>query len=199
MTKKQEQTALLTQNPEKKNNLLLASQAQGISQAAQTQTVDQLVESKTTKDAIQETTQTKTVEQTANQGEHTVQQETNSSDDLEQWLGEQSPQRVQLLLGMRHVGNALLAVVYGLHHGLGQLLDHISQLVFFGCRIACRGASLGGSSDTTIRIESTDGAIALLQEAATFFDQRLDVLDQLLFIKLVLGSAVCLLEALYKG
>jgi hypothetical protein len=99
---------------------------------------------------------------------------------------------------MRHVSNALLAVINRLHHGLSQLLDHIGQLVFLGGGIARGSTSLGGRSDAAIRIESTNGAIALLEDATTLFDQGLDIPDQLLFIELVLRSAVGLLEALYR-
>jgi hypothetical protein len=72
-------------------------------------------------------------------------------------------------------------------------------LVLLGSGIACGSTSLGGGSDATIGIESPNGAIALLEDAATLFDHGLDILDQLLFVELVLGGAVSLLEALYRN
>ena len=47
-----------------------------------------------------------------------------------------------------------------------------------------------------IGVETSDGTIALSENAATFFDERLDVGDKLLFVKLLAWCAVGLFDEL---
>lgn len=57
----------------------------------------------------------------ANEAENTVEQETDSGNDLEEWLGEEAPERVQLLLCVRHVCDLALGVVNGFGNGSSEL------------------------------------------------------------------------------
>lgn len=63
-------------------------------------TAEELVDTKTTQEAVDEATQTETVQQLADQVENTGQQQTDGSNDLEQRLSEEAPERVELLLGV---------------------------------------------------------------------------------------------------
>lgn len=57
-------------------------------------------------------------------------------------------------------------------------------------------AALGLSSDAAIGVESAERAIAVIEDAGALLDERLDVVDELLFIKLVTGCAISLLDVL---
>jgi hypothetical protein len=57
---------------------------------------------------------------------------------------------------MRHISNTPLTVVNALDNSLGQLLDHVGKLVFFGRGIARSSARLGGRGDTSIGVECAD-------------------------------------------
>lgn len=65
------------------------------------------------------------------------------------------------------------------------------------CRFTTGSASFGVGSNGSIGIKPTEGAIALLQNAATFFQKRLDIFDQLFFIELLFRCAVSFVETLY--
>jgi hypothetical protein len=52
-------------------------------------------------------------EKLANKAKHTLEQETNSGDDLEERLCEKSPERVNLLLGVGHTLELALALLDG--------------------------------------------------------------------------------------
>jgi hypothetical protein len=71
----------------------------------------QLVKTESAQQAIDQAAEAQAVEQFPNQAQDTRQEQTNGGNDLEQRLGQQCPQRVELLLCVRHVGNALLRVV----------------------------------------------------------------------------------------
>lgn len=104
------------------NHLLLllpTTQTQCRSYTAEAETTEQLVDTQPTEQAIDNTAQTKTVEQLANQTEDTAEEQPDGGDDLEERLGEQAPERVETLLGVRHIGNLLLGVVDGLDDGGG--------------------------------------------------------------------------------
>lgn len=98
---------------------------------------------------------------------------------------------------MGHVRNLLLGVVDGLDDVGGELLEQLGQLMLFRCRIASRSIRLGSSSNASIRIEAADRAVALLEDAATFFEQRFDLLDQFFLVQLVLGRSVGFLNMLH--
>lgn len=64
----------------------------------------------------------------ANKSENTVEQETDGSNDLEEWLGEETPERVQLLLCVRHIGDLALGVVNSFGNGSSELFELVSFL-----------------------------------------------------------------------
>ena len=165
-------------------------------ETTQAEAAEELVDTKTTQEAVDEAAQTKTVQQLADQVEDTSQQETDGSNDLEQRLSEEAPERVELLLGVGHVGNLLLRVVDGSDDGSSELLQAVGELVLLGSGLASLLAALGLSSDAAIGIETTERAVALVQDAATLFDERLDVVDKLLLVELVARCAVGLLDVL---
>lgn len=143
------------------------AQSQGIRQSTKTQATDQLVQSQSTKNTIQQSTQAKTIQQAANQCQDSIQQKSNGGNDLEQWLGEKTPERAKLLLGMGHVSNASLAVVNCLDNGLSQSLEQVSQLVLLRSGITRRSAGLGSGSNAAIGIKGANSAIALLEDLAS--------------------------------
>ena len=165
-------------------------------EATKAKTAEQLVDTKTTQETVDQATKTKTVEELADQVENTSQKQTNSGDDLEQRLGEQRPERVELLLGVGHVGDLLLCVVNCSDNRRGKLLQGVGQLVLLWCSLTSLLAALSLSSDATIRVETTERAIALVQDAASLFNKRLDVVDQLLLVEFVAGCAIGLLDVL---
>lgn len=159
-------------------------------------TAEELVDTKTTQEAVDKATKTETVQQLADQVEDTGQQQTDGSNDLEQRLSEKAPERVELLLGVGHVGNLLLCVVDGSDDRSCELLQAVGKLVLLRSGLASLLAALSLSSDATIGIETTERAVALVQDAATLFDERLDVVDKLLLVELVARCAVGLLDVL---
>lgn len=100
---------------------------------------------------------------------------------------------------MRHIGNAFLGVVDGLDDCGRKFFKVVGELVFFGRSFAVCGASFGIAGNATIRVKATDGAVAFLEDAAAFFDKRLDVLDKLFFVKLLFRCAVCFLNVLLNN
>ena len=61
--------------------------------------------------------------QTSDQTQDSIQQEADGSENLEQRLSEESPERVELLLGVRHVVDLALGVVDALGDGAGELVN----------------------------------------------------------------------------
>lgn len=177
---------------------LLLATTQHLSERAQTETAEQLVDAETAQETVDKAAKTKAVEQLAYQVQHTRQQQANGSDDLEQGLGEQGPERVELLLGMGHVGDLLLRVVDRGDDRGGDLLEAVGETVLFGRGLASLAAALGLGSDAAVRVESAEGAVAFLEDAAGFFDERLDVVDELFLVEFVAGSAVGLLDVLWE-
>jgi hypothetical protein len=165
-------------------------------QTAKTETTEQLVDTKTTKKTVDQATKTKTVEELTDQVENTSQQQTNSGNDLEQRLGEEAPERVELLLGVRHVGDLLLRVVDGSDNRRSELLQTVGKLVLLRSGLTSLLAALGLSSDAAIGVETTERAVALVQDAATLLDEGLDVVDQLILVELVARCAIGLLDVL---
>ena len=53
---------------------------------------------------------------------------------------------------------------------------------------------MGG--DVAVWVETAEGAVAFLQDATTLFDQRLDVVDELVFVEFLAWGAVGLLDVL---
>jgi hypothetical protein len=50
--------------------------------------------------------------------------------------------------------------------------------------------------DASIRIESTDNTVGLLKDLSPFFDEWLDGVNQLLFIKVFLRLSLCSIDGL---
>jgi hypothetical protein len=69
--------------------------------------------------------------------------------------------------------------------------------MFLLCGIALGGACFGGGSYASIGIEAAKGAIAFLEDATTFFEERFDLIDELFFIELFFGSAVGFFNVLF--
>jgi len=51
-------------------------------------------------------------------------------------------------------------------------------------------------SDVAVRVETTDGTVALSEDLVAFFDERFDVVDEFLFIKFLAGCSVRFLDVL---
>jgi hypothetical protein len=53
--------------------------------------------------------------------------------------------------------------------------------------------------DASVGIEATKGAVALLKYATAFFDEWLDIVDELFFVEFVAGCTVSLFDVLLAG
>lgn len=178
-------------------SFLLPTQTQRLAYATETQSAEQLVDAQAAEQTVDDAAQTETVEQLADQTQHTAEQQTDGGDDLEQGLGEQAPERVELLLGVRHVVELLLCVLDRLNNGGCELLERVGQGVFLRRRFAGGGSRFCGGGDVSVWVEASDGTVAFLQDAVAFLDHGLDVFDELFFVKLLLGCAVCFVHALW--
>ena len=97
---------------------------------------------------------------------------------------------------MRHVCDALLAVVDGLDDCRSQLLEEFGKLMLFVGSFATGGTGLSGCLNAAIGVEATDRAVAFLEDASAFFEKGLDLVDELFFVKLFLGSAIGFFDVL---
>lgn len=157
--------------------LFRSSKTQRLRDFSKTETAEKFVNTQTAEESVDETTESETVQQFADKTEDACQQETNGGDDLEQGLGQQAPEGTETFLGVRHIGDLLLRVVNCLDDGGGELFERVGQRVFFRRGFMISGACLGVGGDTAVRIKTSNGAVAFLQNAATFFDHRLHILD----------------------
>ena len=57
-------------------------------------------------------------------------------------------------------------------------------------------AALGLGGDATVGVETAERAVAVVEDAGAFLDEGLDVVYKLLFVELVAGCAVGLLDVL---
>jgi len=57
---------------------------------------------------------------------------------------------------------------------------------------------LGIGSNSSVRIKSTDDAISLLENLSTLFNERLDCINQLLFVELFLWLSLGDIDSLFK-
>lgn len=98
---------------------------------------------------------------------------------------------------MGHVGNLLLCVVDGGDDSGGELLEIVGELVFLRRGFAGLLAALGLRGDAAVGIETAQTAVAVVEDARAFFDERLDVVDEFFLVELVAGCAVGLFYVLY--
>ena len=176
--------------------LLPSAEAEGLAYAAEAKSAEQLVDAQAAEQAVDDAAQTETVEQLADQAEDTAEQQADGGDDLEQRLGEQAPQRVQLLLGVGHVVELLLCVLDGLYDRGCEFLERVGEGVLLRRCFTGGGPRLCVGGDVSVWVESPDGTVAFLQDAATFLDHGLDIFDEFFFVKLVLWCSVRFLHAL---
>jgi len=97
---------------------------------------------------------------------------------------------------VRHVVELLLGVVYGGDDVGCDVLQALGQAVLLGSSLTSALTALGLCGDLAVGIEAAKGAVALLQNATGLLDERLDVVDQLVLVELVLGCAVGLVHVL---
>jgi hypothetical protein len=100
---------------------------------------------------------------------------------------------------MRHILNLLLRIINGRDNGSCNLLEQVGETVFLGRGFAGVRAALGLLRNAAIGIETAQGAVAFLQDATAFFDERLDVVDEFFFVEFVAGSAIGLFDILENG
>ena len=175
---------------------LATTEAEGLAYATETQSAEELVDAQAAEQAVDDAAEAEPVEQLADQAEDAAEQEADGGDDLEQRLGEQAPERVELLLGVGHVVELLLRVLDRLHDGGCELLERVGEGVLLRRRFAGGGACFGGGGDVSVWVEPSDGAVAFLQDAVAFFDHGFDVFDELFFVQFFLWSSVCFVHAL---
>ncbi|TLS25006.1 hypothetical protein PpBr36_07334 [Pyricularia pennisetigena] len=137
---------------------------------------------------IDKTTKTKTAQQLTNKSQDAVEQQTDSGQDLEERLGQQSPKWVELLLGVWHALKLLLGILDALGDGAGQLLEVLRQVVLLGSSFTAGCLVLGVGLDASIGVEATDATVGLGKDLATFLNQGPYVLDKSFLVKLVLGK-----------
>ncbi len=176
---------------------LATTKAERLAYATETESAEQLVDAQAAEQAVDDAAEAEPVEQLADQAEDTAEQQADGGDDLEQRLGEQAPERVELLLGVGHVVELLLCVLDRLHDGGCELLERVGEGVLLRRRFAGGGSCFGGGGDVSVWVEPSDGTVAFLQDAVAFFDHRFDVFDELFFVQFILWSSVCFVHALW--
>lgn len=134
--------------------------------------------------------------QSTHEVEHTSQQQADGRQDLEQRLIQQAPERVQLLLCVWHVLELALGVVDALRHVAGKVLEDLGEVVLLGRGLARRRLMLSVCRDAALGIQALDDAFGLVEDASAFLDQRLDFLYERLFVALVFGGALGLVNFL---
>ncbi|TLD10436.1 hypothetical protein PgNI_05932 [Pyricularia grisea] len=179
--------------------LLLVLSGQGIGQRSKTESGQDLLDTETAEQTVDKTTQAKTAQQLTNKSQDTVEQQADGGQNLEEWLAQESPEWVELLLGVRHALELLLGIVDALGDGAGQLLEVVSQVILLRSGLTAGCLVLGVGLNTSIRVESTNAAVGLGKDLATLLDQRPDIPDKSFLVKLILGSALSLLNFLRGG
>lgn len=169
---------------------------QGIGQRSKTESGQDLLDTETAEQTVDKTTQAKTAQQLTNKSQDTVEQQADGGQNLEEWLAQESPEWVELLLGVRHALELLLGIVDALGDGAGQLLEVVSQVILLRSGLTAGCLVLGVGLNTSIRVESTNAAVGLGKDLATLLDQRPDIPDKSFLVKLILGSALSLLNFL---
>jgi hypothetical protein len=70
-------------------------------------------------------------------------------------------------------------------------------MIFFRRSLVVCSSLIGIVLDSPIRIESANGTVGLLKQPAALFKERLDLVDELLFVKLLFRLALCFVDNLY--
>ncbi|GJD01048.1 hypothetical protein ColKHC_09873 [Colletotrichum higginsianum] len=175
--------------------LLLAAESSG--QAAEAKAVEKAVETQRAEEAIDNLAETKAVEKAADKVEDTGQKQTNGCQNLEQRLSEQTPQRVELRLGVGHVLDLALRTLDRLGNGSNTyLLENLGQMMLLRSGLTSLSLGLSVLLDATIRVQGANAAVQLGQNLASLFNKRLDILDKLLLVTLLLGLALSSLNLL---
>ncbi|GKT65706.1 hypothetical protein ColTof4_03527 [Colletotrichum tofieldiae] len=172
---------------------------------AAAKTIEQTVEAQGAEKTVDDLAEAQAVEKTANKVEDTGQEQTDGSKNLEERLSEETPQRVQLLLGVRHVLDLALGALDSLGDGTSQLhqggivdyhssqtylLQTLSEVVLLGRGLTSLRLRFGVLLDASIRVQCAHTAVQLGQDLATLLDKRLDILHELLLVTLLLGLAL---------
>ena len=97
---------------------------------------------------------------------------------------------------MRHILELALGIVDALRHVAGEVLEDVSEMVLLGRSLARRSLVLGVGRDAALRVEALDDALGFVEDAAAFLDQGPDFLDECLFVALVFGGALGLVDFL---
>jgi hypothetical protein len=84
----------------------------------------------------------------------------------------------------------LPCVINSLDHVGCQVLEQLCETMFFLCGVALGGTGFGGGGDTAVRIETAEGAIAFGEDATTFFNEGLNLLDKFFFVKFLFRCPV---------
>lgn len=174
--------------------LLLSSQT--LSHHAETKPLQDTLQSKTTQQVVEQTTKTKSAEQATNKSKHTSQQKTNSSKNLTQRLSQQTPQRIQLLLRVRHARNLLLRIINRLLNIASKLLQHLRKTILFRRSITRSSPAFSISGDASVRVEAADDAVGFDEDLAGLFDKGADGIDELLFVEFFFWLAFCCVDCL---
>jgi hypothetical protein len=109
---------------------------------------------------------------------------------------QQVPQRIQLLLGMRHPCDLLLGVVNGLSNVPSQVLEDFSETILFWSGFSSCSLVLGIGLDSSIGIKTTNDTVRFSQDHAALLDEWLDSVNQLLFVELLLWLAFRCIDSL---
>jgi hypothetical protein len=97
---------------------------------------------------------------------------------------------------VRHVLELALGVVDALRHVAGQVFEDVGKVIFLGSGLARGRLVFGVGRDAAVRVQALDDALGFVEDAPPFFDQRADLLDELLLVPLFFGCALGLVDFL---
>lgn len=124
--------------------VLLLLAGQGANNGAETKTVEQPVETQSTQQTVDDTAETQAAKQATHDAQDTREQQADSGNDLEERLAQETPERVKLLLGVRHVLELALGAIDALGDRAGELKKNIVSILcykFMGV-VRCKLTSL---------------------------------------------------------
>jgi len=103
---------------------------------------------------------------------------------------QQVPERIQLLLGMRHTSDLLLGIVDSLSDVACQIFEGFSETILLWSGFSGSSLVLGGGGDSSIRIKAANDTIGFSQDLTALFDEWFDGVHQLLFVELLFWLAL---------